>query len=92
MNKKRLSLVTFCFMQLFDPTHPEVPTGTRSPWRGENQKSKLGYFFIEGTPHKIKFLEHFVLFNFLIQRSSKALRACQNSTLQSIMKLDQMTP
>ena len=31
----------FCFMQLFDPTHPE------------GQKSKLGYCFIEGTPLKL---------------------------------------
>ena len=44
----------------------------------EKSKVKIGVCFIAGISSKIKFQEHFVLFNFWIRRTPEALRACQN--------------
>ena len=52
----------FCFFANFWSDAPWGSQGYPCPERCENQKSKLGYFY-RREPPKIKFLEHFVLFN-----------------------------
>ena len=84
-----LQTFTFGFMQLFNTMPPGgamttstatyFSLGHRNIFPGvEKSKVKIGVLFIERTLAKINFLEHFVLFNFLIRSSPKALRACQN--------------
>ena len=57
---RRQSFSVSCnFLIRRTPRAPRVPRGPGDPGRGENQKSKLGLFFIEGTPPKIQILRTF---------------------------------
>ena len=49
---KNWALAAFGLMQLFDPTHPEGPTGTPGSLEVRKSKVKFGVFFIEGNPTK----------------------------------------
>ena len=84
-----LQTFTFGFMQLFNTMPPGgamttskstyFSLGHRKIFPGvEKSKVKIGVLLIERTPAKINFFEHFVLFNFFIRSSPKALRARQN--------------